>query len=428
MDPYNQPDAFFKFLVTGSRFSSFLDFEGFDATEENILNDITFKGNLEYHYSNDLYLNFGFEQKNFDIEYKNIAPGREIRVSPLRQHDVGYIASGWKPSKNWDLKGGLRFNYFNADKNFFTVEPRFAAKYRIDDKNTLKFSTGLYNQFLHRIPRFLIADIWTASGDELDPSTSGHFIFGYTTELIPGYQFEVETYFKSYQDIYSFNQNFAAEIEADRFNENDEPVFASGAPLLNRGDGHSVGFEILLRKDVGIVTGWVGYSLANTIHNISSINSGRDFEPRHDRTHTLNLITNFDLDNSFRWLYNEPLRQDSSQWKMGLSFVFSTGQPITEPGSAYLGITAPNDPKRDVYYHPTEINQIRLPYYARLDWSLTWTLLYKTWSMSPYLQIFNIGNRENVWFATYGYEDGMPEYEEQTMFPLLPTIGINFEF
>jgi len=48
--------------------------------------------------------------------------------------------------------------------------------------------------------------------------------------------------------------------------------------------------------------------------------------------------------------------------------------------------------------------------------------------MSPYLQIYNIGDRGNVWFASYGYEDGITDYNEVNMFPLLPTVGINFEF
>ena len=38
------------------------------------------------------------------------------------------------------------------------------------------------------------------------------------------------------------------------------------------------------------------------------------------------------------------------------------------------------------------------------------------------------GNRGNVWFISYGYEDGKPDIEEQYMLPFLPTVGVNFTF
>ena len=383
---------------------------------------------MEYHYSNNLNFNFGFEQKLLNLQYTTKQPSIEVRIEPTLSNFVAYLSTGWKPKPSWDIKTGLRFNFFNADKNYTTLAPRLAVKHRLDDKSTLKFSTGLYHQFLHRIPRFFIADIWTASGEELRPSSSTHIVLGYQRELADYWQFEVETYFKTYKDIYSYDQNFITDLEATKFNEKGDPIFQSAEPLLDRGKGNSLGFEVLLRRDVGLVTGWAGYSFATTEYTIKTINQGNAFEPRHDRKHTINLVSNIDIDNSIRWIYDRPIQQDSSRWSLGVNFVFSTGQPITEPGSAYLGITTPNDPSRNVVFHPTEINQVRLPVYARLDLSLTWTLLYDSWKMSPYLQIYNIGNRKNVWFASYNYTNGVPDYEEQYMFPLLPTIGVNFEF
>jgi hypothetical protein len=155
---------------------------------------------------------------------------------------------------------------------------------------------------------------------------------------------------------------------------------------------------------------------------------GKPFEPRHDRTHTINFVFNLDIDNSIRFYQGKSAFKDSSQWSFSANFVYSTGQPYTEPGSVYWALDSPNDPRRDIAFYPTEINQIRLPYYARLDVSITWKKQFKTWSLSPYLQIFNIGNRSNVWFATYDFENFSPMFREQYMFPLLPTIGVNFEF
>ena len=108
--------------------------------------------------------------------------------------------------------------------------------------------------------------------------------------------------------------------------------------------------------------------------------------------------------------------------------VYSTGQPFTEPGSGYITAVAPGAPSRYVEYAPTRINNVRFPPYARLDVSLTYDRQFAGWSMAPYIQLFNAGNRKNVWFVDYEYAWGVPSVDEHYMFPILPTAGINIEF
>ncbi len=419
---------FANFWLTGSRFSSFLNFEGFDASEENTLVDLTAKGNLEFYHTTTWHSDFGFERKHFDVRFLSLGPGREVRVKTTPVHSVGYLQSTWRPQNVWDISAGLRVNHFSSDKDFVSWEPRFSIKYRVDTKQSVKFATGAYHQFLHRIPRFLIADIWTTTNSERTYSKSNHYIVGWQRELPQGLQLEVEAFYKDYKDIYSFNQTFLTDLEASGYNENDEPIFTSGAALLNRGDGISRGLEVLLRKDSGVLNGWAGYSLAYTDYWVDDVNQERQFQPRHDRRHTVNLVANVDLDNVFRLFESRSFRKDSSSWSLGINFIYASGQPFTEPGSGYFIGSAPGTPVRDVYFAPTQINQIRLPYYSRLDLSLSWQRQFDGWRLIPYLQIFNIGNRSNVWFATYDFEDGQPTLAEQYMFPLLPTIGVNVEF
>ena len=85
-------------------------------------------------------------------------------------------------------------------------------------------------------------------------------------------------------------------------------------------------------------------------------------------------------------------------------------------------------PYRNVEYAPTKINNVRFPSYARLDISITYLKKFKSWSIAPYLQVYNVGDRKNVWFVNYEYENGIPEIEEQYMLPILPTIGVNIKF
>ncbi|RMH62389.1 MAG: TonB-dependent receptor [Calditrichaeota bacterium] len=421
------PEWYGDFWITYSRFSSYLNFDIFDAYEDNLLTDLTFKADMQYRFSNDLGFRFGLEQKNFDVNYTNVAPGREVRTSTRPTFVSAFGVANWKIMPRLEMDAGLRFNYLNGDTTLANLAPRLTFKYRLAERTVLKLAAGQYYQYLHRIPRFLIADIWTASGKKLQESSSQHYIMGLQKTFSTDIQLESEIYYKTYNDIYSFDYNFLTRLDAAYYNDKDEPVFTSPASLLNRGDGWSAGFEMTLRKETGPLTGWLGYAFAHTEYTLERINANRPFPPRHDRTHTVNLVAKMKLDR----LWNGDsydARADSSRWVLGLNGVYSSGQAYTEPGSAYLMGVTPDAPYRDVYFAPTRINQVRLPYYARLDVSLTWQLIYKSWKMEPYLQVFNVGNRGNVWFATYDFVDGKPVIDEQYMFPILPTLGVNIEF
>jgi len=415
------PVLFSNFWITYSRFSSYFDLDEFDVTEKNVVNDFTFKGNLEYHYSSQISAKFGFEQKYISVNYEQDFPDGVVDVDSKPKHYVTYLQGNWKPNWRWDIEGGFRYNFFDADTNYQNISPRFSAKYRLTDKSNLKAATGIYHQYLHRIPRFITADIWTTSNRFQEESTAIHYILGYQQEVKKDYEFEIEAYYKEYKNIFSFNQTFLTELSTSSYTQNGDPVYTETKGLFNRGDGQSLGFELLLRKDTGFVTGWIGYSLSNTKFKVDDINTGKSFSPRHDRTNVLNLVSTFNLSGKPKSIYK-------GTWHIGLNFIYSSGQPFTEPGSGYITGAAPNAPYRYVEYAPTQINNIRFPVYTRLDLSLIYRKKFRYYSIEPYLQIFNVGNRKNVWFADYVYEGGIPDVEEQYMLPIVPTLGINVKF
>jgi hypothetical protein len=184
----------------------------------------------------------------------------------------------------------------------------------------------------------------------------------------------------------------------------------------------------MLRKESGAVTGWVAYSLAHTEYEFPGINSDRSFAPRHDRSHVVNLVTSIDIANGLRKLRGEPKMRYRGAWTMGINFVYGSGQPITEPGSHYFTGVSPYLPGSHLTQPPTVINGLRLPAYVRLDVSITWKHDYGGWSMAPYLQLFNAGNRGNVWFVDYDFRGNRPDIDTITMFPILPTFGVTFTF
>jgi hypothetical protein len=176
------------------------------------------------------------------------------------------------------------------------------------------------------------------------------------------------------------------------------------------------------------------YSYSKTKYTIDGINGGKAYPPRHDRTHTINILANIDLNNFANELSGRNFESTDKNWALGFNFTFFSGQPITLPASIYLANQMPDWDinQTSVALYPSEINKYRLPYYSRLDLSLNYEIQYDGWSLSPYLQIFNVLNRKNVWFIRYKNEikNGALYQKISTvnMFPILPSIGISVKF
>lgn len=426
------PQLFANFWITGSRFSSDFEFdEDLDISEENKISDVSFKGNLEY-YGKRFNYKFGFEQKNLHGIYFQKFPGGRVDIDATRKQYSGYVQTNFKPDLRWDIEFGARYDFFDSDKDYQNLDPRMSIKYRLTDHSNVKLAAGIYHQYLHRIPRPFFVGIWTTSDEFQKASKSNHYILGYQREIAQDYEFEVETYFKTYDNIYALNENLITKIEADNeTSTGSESVFNSTYGLFNRGKGHTSGFELLIKKQTGATTGWMGYTFTRTRFQFADINQNESFSPRHDRSSTVNAVVNLDIKNSLRKFKHKPTERDKGKWTVGINFIYATGQPITVPSSSYLIGPTPDSPSNLIDY-PSEINRFRLPVYSRLDLSITYEREYKNWSIAPYLQIFNVGNRKNIWFIDYNdkTENGVVtrKIETQGMFPLLPTIGVNFKF
>ena len=428
------PKIFANLWLTFSHFYSNFSFDDVQFLEQNRINDFTFKGNIEYFYSDNLNFKFGFEYKNVNGGLKQDFTGGKVDVWRYRKLYSLYFSTNWAPSIFWDIEAGIRSDYFISEAEFTNIDPRLTIKYRLTESSNLKLSTGIFHQYANRIPRLFFVSIWTTADQYTNGSSSNHFVLGYQKVLAEKIEFEIEAYYKNYRNVYAYNQTFLADLSPEDYDENNLPVFRNSKGLFNRGDGNSYGIELLIRKDYGALTGWAGYSFSKTEYTLDGINQQEAFPPRHDRTHAVNFVANFDLNNFLREIRGDQFIQTDKQWTLGLNLTYFSGQPITLPGSVYLSNSAPDWDinKNSLAIYPSTINAFRLPYYARLDFSLTYTIQYNKWSLAPYIQVFNLLNRKNVWFIRYKNtieENSVKQVVENVnMFPILPSIGVHIKF
>ena len=73
------------------------------------------------------------------------------------------------------------------------------------------------------------------------------------------------------------------------------------------GKGRAYGLELLLKKNKGRFTGWIGYTLSRSERQIDGINQNKWYAARQDRTHDISIVTMYDitkrLNVSVVWLF-----------------------------------------------------------------------------------------------------------------------------
>lgn len=429
------------FLVSYSGFVSNLGIKNLVALDErNTISNYTASESLRYYVSNETALRLGAAYQRVGVTYDLTASDGAINLDIPTHKVTAYGIVSWRPDPLWDVEAGLRFEQFRSGTTFTHLDPRLSVKYRLSQTSSLKFAAGVYHQYMDSVNRLFFASIWLPAGKYIDNSEATQFILGFDKQF--GREFELETnvYYKGYRNIDIYNQNLGAQAVPSYYLTNGNPVYASDENAFLSGNGESFGVEFLLRKDEGAVTGWVGYALSRTQYVFPAINEGTMFIPRQDRTSVINFVLNGDIGNILSGEWNAPPRKSASSWLLGLNFIFTTGQPITVPASVYFvnalpawndyGAGIQNLPSYQLY--PGPIDDYRLPDYIRLDLSITWKRDYGTWSLSPYLQIFNLGNRKNVWFIRYSSKSTNGEIVQDVkpiyMLPFLPSIGVTIKF
>jgi hypothetical protein len=75
-----------------------------------------------------------------------------------------------------------------------------------------------------------------------------------------------------------------------------------------------------------------------------------------------------------------------------------------------------------------EKNASRLPDYHRLDVGFSWRKQFRGWSLNPEIQIINVYNRKNVYVRSYDMTKNPATFQDVTMLPFLPTIGVTAHF
>lgn len=293
-------------------------------------------------------------------------------------------------------------DHFSWVKTQGGPEPRLALNYKLGSQSAVKASYNRIYQFIHLLSNSTSStptDVWLPSSDNVKPQISDQWSVGWFRNSKANlFETSIEAYYKNLQNQIDYKNGadliFNSTVEAE----------------LVYGRGWAYGAELLVKKNYGNLTGWLGYTWSKTMRQFDQINDGNAFPARQDRRHDLSLVAMYDL---------------SRKVKISAVWVYNTGNAVTFPSGKYI------IEGRPVSYY-THRNGYRMPDYHRLDLGLTWirkqtAKFESSWNFS----VYNAYGRENAYFISFRQNKENPEQTEAvqiSLFKVIPSVSYKFKF
>ncbi len=223
-------------------------------------------------------------------------------------------------------------------QTYWNLDPRVSLQYRFDTSALLQLNYGIYHQYLQQISNsvspFTAFEVWVPSGPNIQPQSAHQVSLGFVKRL-KGNSLELnaDLYYKKMRNQIDY---------VDHANTLLNPLLEGE---LRFGQMDAYGVELLLKKPIGRLTGWVSYTWSRALRQTDAVNEGREYPAFHDRPHDLSLMLNY------------PLRKRilfSAYW------TWYTGSAFSSPTGFYTF----NHSTIPIY---SEKHNDRLPNYKRLD-------------------------------------------------------------
>ena len=383
------------------------------AVALNQIQDFSASEKLTWYLSPQHTLKMGAALKKLNMEFNFHVDN--VNFFDIKQDPYvfsAFIQDKWKVNDLFSLQLGLRSSNYELHENIY-LDPRLGFKYLLSEDWAFKGSWGKFNQFLFTVNEedqvLQVVDFWLPVPEEFDAIKNQHFILGIERWFNPGFTGSIETYYKPYSNVLTNNPDNNPGIEFDEF---------------IAGTGRVWGLEFFLKKTTGKVSGWIGYSYSNIERRFDFNGDGRVektenqasevYAPKYSRPHSLNLVASY---------------QVSKRNRVSLSWAMSSGQPYTPVvGKVFHESDTFDNPYARVISIQGRRNSSRYPPYVRGD--IAWIKGISLFGVNGKfkIQVINFTNHYNYLIYLWNHDSSPSEVRAISMFPIVPSFGLEFEF
>jgi hypothetical protein len=410
------------------------------------INQFNLKSDFRYTLNSNHSLNFGFSAIRYKLHPGSFQPkGKESLVSPdvvspeQAFESAIYLSDRIAISSKASLDAGVRYSMFNylgaRDVNYYAPglprdesnivetksykagsiintykgpEIRASFKYLFSESFSVKASYNSLRQYIHMLSNTTAiapTDIWKLSDPNIKPQQGDQVSLGFYKNLKSNtIETSVEVYYKKIKDYLDYKPG--ATLVMNHHIETD---------VINT-KGKAYGAELLIKKTVGKLNGWISYTYSRILLKMDDstagtpVNNGAWYPANYDKPNDVTAVGNFKVNHRF---------------SLSLNVTYSTGRPITLPvGQFYYAGS-----QRVLY---SDRNAYRIPDYFRTDFSMNIDGNYKvkqkthnSWTLG----VYNLTGRRNAFSIYYVSENGRINGYRLSIFgSAIPFVNFNIKF
>ncbi len=409
----------FSFIHTRFRYDVEANIPGNSFLAKSRISDYGFKYDYSYYYNAENNIKFGtfFINHAFRPNVVNTAGtisdfvrSREGQKIDTQEFGV-YASNEWKADSLLKISYGVRVSLLNTPgKLYGGLEPRCSASWNFSENQSVKIGYARMKQYLHLVSSSAVAlptDLWYPATKQVKPLVSDQLSAAYNL-LFPKIKcmYTAEVYYKWMQNMIDYREGAVLLLNDHYENE------------LVTGKGWAYGFENMITKTKGRLTGWIGYTLAWSKRNFPDLNKGQTFLAKFDRRHDFSIVGNYEF---------------TSRFSVSAVWVYATGQRFTPITGQYF---VPNASLTNVDILPIygAKNSYEMPAAHRLDISF----IFKTKAHRRYLKhtgewhfgFYNFYNRAQPQRIEIVKDPngGGYKYQAVGIFGTIPFFAYNFKF
>ncbi len=435
--------AFANDTTTGT---SMADTTIFDMDYLSTINDLLFKADLDYTPNPDHMVKTGvsFIHHRFMPEvssaHLNAYSGNFMNSSMIIDTSVNsaaimaeelslYGEDDWSINEAIKINYGLNFSGFAVDGIFYpTLQPRLSGRLMLGEGFSMKGGYSYMTQFMHLLSTTSVSmptDLWVPATQRIAPMYSHQLAAGIFYEWSGVADLSVEGYYKKMTNLLEYKDG--ATFWGESSNTGEEHKTWEDKVVM--GDGWAYGIELLLQRNIGRLTGWVGYTWSKSMRHFDrpgqELNDGNPFPAKYDRRHDLSIVLSYKV---------------SDQIDISATWVYCSGNAATlslqeyaqaqEAANDYAGI----DPEGWNGYltQPGGRNNFRMPAYHRMDLGVNFHKKLRHCSRTLNVGVYNLYNHKNPYMIYESHEHTYQQYNaalvKLSIFPILPSVSYTLKF
>ena len=377
---------------------------------DQVFGKLLFKSSL----SDTHTLEYGLQATRYDLNPGSYAAVGDSSLAGARSLErekaleaAVFVGDTWQVTDAFSTSFGVRWSqFFRPGNTAFHGGPEFriSGKYSFNDVTSVKAGFNTMRQYIHMISNSINVsptDSWRLSSDEIVPQTGWQAAAGFYRTFMDGtVDFSLEGYYKRVLNCIDYkggavlvmNPNLAEDLIAT--------------------ENRAYGVEVMLKKTLGKLNGWVSYTWSRSLlremedRGPLTVNRGQWYNAPYDKPHDVKVVANYKF---------------THRYSLSMNLDYSTGRPVTVPVGRYTY----GEGVRLLY---SDRNSYRIPDYFRLDLAIIVEpghYLRQLTHMSFTLGCYNVTGRKNP-YSIYYTSDGTKVTGHMLSVFAVPVPYVNF--